>query len=214
MAGLEPATEGSLQISGRTHKPLGHRCSHTQHGLSKIKQGGIGGTVVGESTLRSAGILLSRIRASLPAPWPKGWPKSLRSPCCGLAVYQNQLNQLCYIAKPIKKALVVLEAYRPIDNFGFEARNEELERTKLSKLNYNCIDIKRCTMLPSAVCTGTDRECITPSEQALTEVMLCARTKHLIFNRYVKMGPVVQTSSSPPQEPSVRSYTKKSSDSP
>ncbi|GFO07706.1 hypothetical protein PoB_003421100 [Plakobranchus ocellatus] len=25
MAGLEPATEGSLQISGRTHKPLCHR---------------------------------------------------------------------------------------------------------------------------------------------------------------------------------------------
>ncbi|GFO14142.1 hypothetical protein PoB_004064700 [Plakobranchus ocellatus] len=25
MTGLEPATEGSLQISGRTHKPLCHR---------------------------------------------------------------------------------------------------------------------------------------------------------------------------------------------
>ncbi|GFO41820.1 hypothetical protein PoB_006832500 [Plakobranchus ocellatus] len=46
---------------------------------------GVGGTVASESALRSAGILLSRVRAPLPAPWPDGGPGSLRSPCCGLA---------------------------------------------------------------------------------------------------------------------------------
>ncbi|GFO01436.1 hypothetical protein PoB_002794100 [Plakobranchus ocellatus] len=47
--------------------------------------GGVGGTVVSESALRSAGTLLSRIRAPLAAPWPDEGPKSLRSSCCGLA---------------------------------------------------------------------------------------------------------------------------------
>ncbi|GFO03191.1 hypothetical protein PoB_002969600 [Plakobranchus ocellatus] len=43
-----------------------------------------------ESALRSAGTLLSRVRTPPPAPWPDGGPKSLRSPCCGLAIYKNQ----------------------------------------------------------------------------------------------------------------------------
>ncbi|GFO36993.1 hypothetical protein PoB_006349800 [Plakobranchus ocellatus] len=51
--------------------------------------GGVGSTVACESALRSAGTLLSRVRALLPAPWPDGGPKSLRSPCCGLAIYKN-----------------------------------------------------------------------------------------------------------------------------
>ncbi|GFO25924.1 hypothetical protein PoB_005242900 [Plakobranchus ocellatus] len=51
--------------------------------------GGVGSTVACESALRSAGILLSRVRAPLPAPWPDGGPESLRSPCCGLAIYKN-----------------------------------------------------------------------------------------------------------------------------
>ncbi|GFO10857.1 hypothetical protein PoB_003736200 [Plakobranchus ocellatus] len=51
---------------------------------------GVGGTVVGESALRSAGILQWRVRAPPPAPWPGGWPESLRSPCCGLAIYKNK----------------------------------------------------------------------------------------------------------------------------
>ncbi|GFO12680.1 hypothetical protein PoB_003918500 [Plakobranchus ocellatus] len=51
---------------------------------------GIGGTVVSESALRSAGTLLSRVRAPPPAPWPDGGPKSLRSPCCGLAICKHQ----------------------------------------------------------------------------------------------------------------------------
>ncbi|GFO48922.1 hypothetical protein PoB_007542700 [Plakobranchus ocellatus] len=42
---------------------------------------GVGGTVANESSLRSAGTLLSRLRAPLPAPWPDGGPESLRSSC-------------------------------------------------------------------------------------------------------------------------------------
>ncbi|GFO49101.1 hypothetical protein PoB_007560600 [Plakobranchus ocellatus] len=53
--------------------------------------GGVGGTVASESTLRSAGTLLSWVRAPPPAPWPDGGPESLRSPCCGLAIYKNQI---------------------------------------------------------------------------------------------------------------------------
>ncbi|GFO42410.1 hypothetical protein PoB_006891500 [Plakobranchus ocellatus] len=51
--------------------------------------GGVSGTVASESALRSAGTLLSRVRAPPPAPWPDGGSESLRSPCCGLAVYKN-----------------------------------------------------------------------------------------------------------------------------
>ncbi|GFN79341.1 hypothetical protein PoB_000584700 [Plakobranchus ocellatus] len=50
---------------------------------------GVGSTVACESALRSAGTLLSRVRAPLPAPWPDGGPESLRSRCCGLAMYKN-----------------------------------------------------------------------------------------------------------------------------
>ncbi|GFO35853.1 hypothetical protein PoB_006235800 [Plakobranchus ocellatus] len=50
---------------------------------------GVGSTVACESALRSAGTLLSRARAPLPAPWPDGGPESLRSPCCGLAIYKK-----------------------------------------------------------------------------------------------------------------------------
>ncbi|GFN81155.1 hypothetical protein PoB_000766100 [Plakobranchus ocellatus] len=51
---------------------------------------GVGGTVAGEAGLRSAGTLLSRVRAPPPAPWLDRGPESLRSPCCGLAIYKNQ----------------------------------------------------------------------------------------------------------------------------
>ncbi|GFN74586.1 hypothetical protein PoB_000109200 [Plakobranchus ocellatus] len=53
---------------------------------------GVGGSVVSESALRSAGTLLSRVRAPPRAPWPDGGPESLRSPCYGLAIYKNQLS--------------------------------------------------------------------------------------------------------------------------
>ncbi|GFO43485.1 hypothetical protein PoB_006999000 [Plakobranchus ocellatus] len=54
-----------------------------------LQIGGVGSTVACESALRSAGTLLSRVRAPLPAPWPDGGPESLRSPCCGLAIYKK-----------------------------------------------------------------------------------------------------------------------------
>ncbi|GFN95579.1 hypothetical protein PoB_002208500 [Plakobranchus ocellatus] len=46
-----------------------------------------------ESALRSAGTLLSRVRAPPSALRPDGGPKSLRSPCCGLAIYKNPTLQ-------------------------------------------------------------------------------------------------------------------------
>ncbi|GFN94107.1 hypothetical protein PoB_002061300 [Plakobranchus ocellatus] len=54
--------------------------------------GGVGSTVACESALRSVGTFLSRVRAPLPAPWPDGGPESLRSPCCGLAIYKKKLK--------------------------------------------------------------------------------------------------------------------------
>ncbi|GFO07554.1 hypothetical protein PoB_003405900 [Plakobranchus ocellatus] len=53
--------------------------------------GNVGGTVACESALRSAGTLLSRVRAPPSATRPDGGPKSLRSPCCGLAIYKNPI---------------------------------------------------------------------------------------------------------------------------
>ncbi|GFO14907.1 hypothetical protein PoB_004141200 [Plakobranchus ocellatus] len=58
---------------------------------SRLAAGGVGGSVAGEYALRSAGTLLSRVRAPLPAPWSEGVPESLRSPSCGLAIYKNPL---------------------------------------------------------------------------------------------------------------------------
>ncbi|GFO10336.1 hypothetical protein PoB_003684100 [Plakobranchus ocellatus] len=54
--------------------------------------GGVDGTVAGVSALRSAGTLLSRVRVPPTAPWPEGGLESLRSPCCGLAIYKKQTN--------------------------------------------------------------------------------------------------------------------------
>ncbi|GFO43647.1 hypothetical protein PoB_007015200 [Plakobranchus ocellatus] len=48
-----------------------HQCS-----LPFLERG-VGGTVASESALRSAGTLLSRVRAPPPAPWPDGGPESL-----------------------------------------------------------------------------------------------------------------------------------------
>ncbi|GFO16138.1 hypothetical protein PoB_004264300 [Plakobranchus ocellatus] len=57
---------------------------------------GLGDTVASESALRSAGTLLSRVRAPPPTPWPDGNPESLRSPCCGLAIRKNQTGRSGY----------------------------------------------------------------------------------------------------------------------
>ncbi|GFO46440.1 reverse transcriptase [Plakobranchus ocellatus] len=46
--------------------------------------------MVSESALRSAGTLLSQVRALPLVPWPGGRPESLRSPHCGLVIYKNQ----------------------------------------------------------------------------------------------------------------------------
>ncbi|GFO03174.1 hypothetical protein PoB_002967900 [Plakobranchus ocellatus] len=59
---------------------------------------GVGGSVVSESALRSAGTLLSPVRAPPLAPCPDGGPKSLRSPCCGLAIYK--LKRLALVLLP------------------------------------------------------------------------------------------------------------------
>ncbi|GFO08932.1 hypothetical protein PoB_003543700 [Plakobranchus ocellatus] len=50
---------------------------------------GVSGTVGSESALRSPENLLSRVRAPPPAPWPDGGPESLKTSCCGLALYEN-----------------------------------------------------------------------------------------------------------------------------
>ncbi|GFO19647.1 Williams-Beuren syndrome chromosomal region 27 protein [Plakobranchus ocellatus] len=63
-----------------------------QGGVIFTHQWGVDGTVASESALRSAGNLLSQVRAPPPAPWPDGGPESQRSPCCGLAIY-NKPNQ-------------------------------------------------------------------------------------------------------------------------
>ncbi|GFO26705.1 hypothetical protein PoB_005321000 [Plakobranchus ocellatus] len=49
-------------------------------------------TVAYESSLRSAGTLLSRVRALPSAPRPDGGPNSLRSPCCGLATLNAEIQ--------------------------------------------------------------------------------------------------------------------------
>ncbi|GFN97623.1 gypsy retrotransposon integrase-like protein 1 [Plakobranchus ocellatus] len=75
---------------------------------SLIKKG-VGGTVAIESALRSAGTLLSRVRTPPPAPWPDGELESLRSPCCGLAIYKktNLLLRLSQVLADIETILVV-----------------------------------------------------------------------------------------------------------
>ncbi|GFN77899.1 hypothetical protein PoB_000440500 [Plakobranchus ocellatus] len=46
-------------------------------------------SLASESALRSAGTLLSRVRAPPLAPWPDGGHQSHGSPSCGLAIYQK-----------------------------------------------------------------------------------------------------------------------------
>ncbi|GFO16689.1 hypothetical protein PoB_004319400 [Plakobranchus ocellatus] len=77
---------------------------------------GVGSSVACESALRSAGTPLSRVRAPLLVPWPDGGPESLRSPCCGLAIYKKlknsiHLTQLLLLspASPVQYLYVILK---------------------------------------------------------------------------------------------------------
>ncbi|GFO03677.1 frizzled-9-like [Plakobranchus ocellatus] len=69
------------------------------------KSRGVGGTVASESALRSAGTLLSRVRAPPTASWPDGGPESLRSPCCGLAIYKKLKNSTPQVKSIVKLSL-------------------------------------------------------------------------------------------------------------
>ncbi|GFO28535.1 hypothetical protein PoB_005504000 [Plakobranchus ocellatus] len=62
-------------------------------GSAVTETAGVGGSVASDFALRSAGTLLSRVRAPPLAPWPDGEPESLRSPCCGLAIHKNRPEQ-------------------------------------------------------------------------------------------------------------------------
>ncbi|GFN83539.1 hypothetical protein PoB_001004500 [Plakobranchus ocellatus] len=64
------------------------KCSYVNI-LCLSSVGYVGGTVACQSALTSAGTLLTLVRAPTSAPRPGGGPKSLRSPCCGLAIYKN-----------------------------------------------------------------------------------------------------------------------------
>ncbi|GFO05274.1 hypothetical protein PoB_003177900 [Plakobranchus ocellatus] len=106
--------ESSSPFSISNTLPLNHTHTHftIKHQFLRfaIKRG-VGGTVASQSALRSAGTLLSRVRAPLaPPPWPDGEPESLRSPCCELAIckkpklaiqlsttsFRNSLNSASY----------------------------------------------------------------------------------------------------------------------
>ncbi|GFN99380.1 hypothetical protein PoB_002588600 [Plakobranchus ocellatus] len=64
-------------------------CNDRIHLTSRLYPGAVSGTVVCESALRSAETLLSQVRAPPSAPRPDGGPYSLRSPCCGLPIYNS-----------------------------------------------------------------------------------------------------------------------------
>ncbi|GFO39692.1 hypothetical protein PoB_006619700 [Plakobranchus ocellatus] len=91
-SGADGNSRPSSGLAGKTlifpSVPCHSRCPSVfpKHSLAYW---GIGGTVASESALRSAGTFLSRVRAQPPAPWPDGGPESLRSPCCGLAIYKK-----------------------------------------------------------------------------------------------------------------------------
>ncbi|GFO00452.1 hypothetical protein PoB_002695700 [Plakobranchus ocellatus] len=79
------AEKRALRVSrGRNLKNLRFRVkaatTKPSSALYSSSQPGVGSTVACESALRSAGTLLSRVRASPRGPRPDGGPKSLRSP--------------------------------------------------------------------------------------------------------------------------------------
>ncbi|GFO40750.1 hypothetical protein PoB_006725500 [Plakobranchus ocellatus] len=63
---------------------------HTNDNLIRSPESwGVGGTVASEFALRSAGPILSWVRAPPSALRSDGEPESLRSLCCGLAIYKT-----------------------------------------------------------------------------------------------------------------------------
>ncbi|GFN94084.1 hypothetical protein PoB_002059000 [Plakobranchus ocellatus] len=52
------------------------------------------------------------IRGPLPAPWPDGGPESLRSPCCGLAIYKKTQNSNWIRGQPKRTYLYPLWTLR------------------------------------------------------------------------------------------------------
>ncbi|GFO05942.1 hypothetical protein PoB_003244700 [Plakobranchus ocellatus] len=69
--------------------------------------GGVGDTVACESALRSAGTLLSRVRAPPSAPRPDGGLK--RSPCCGQAIYKDTNPACVYLILSAISAVIDLK---------------------------------------------------------------------------------------------------------
>ncbi|GFO31940.1 52 kda repressor of the inhibitor of the protein kinase [Plakobranchus ocellatus] len=86
---LSPKTKQlKLKVAAQKEKSLLQR---QETGITKLCSmlGDIGGTVASESALRALGTLLSQVRALQLTPWPDRGPESLRSPCCGLAVFKT-----------------------------------------------------------------------------------------------------------------------------
>ncbi|GFO11355.1 hypothetical protein PoB_003786000, partial [Plakobranchus ocellatus] len=75
--------------------------------------GGVGGTVDSELAERSAVTLLLRVRAPLLAPWSELWPESLRSQCCGLAVYIKSNPSLSCLDSLCIFCSIPVPAWRP-----------------------------------------------------------------------------------------------------
>ncbi|GFO07911.1 hypothetical protein PoB_003441600 [Plakobranchus ocellatus] len=67
-------------------------CSNPEVSMRLSK--GVGGTGVSESAMNSAGAFLLRVRPRTLAFRRDGGPKSLRSPCCGLAYIKTKQNQI------------------------------------------------------------------------------------------------------------------------
>ncbi|GFN78068.1 hypothetical protein PoB_000457400 [Plakobranchus ocellatus] len=62
-----------------------------------LNHGSVGGTVDNEPALRSAGLLVWRVRAKLQAPWPAGGHESLESPCFFYWFYIEPSHSLFFI---------------------------------------------------------------------------------------------------------------------
>ncbi|GFN90891.1 hypothetical protein PoB_001739700 [Plakobranchus ocellatus] len=81
--------------------PVTVRLRNKQRRLSESfgspKLADVGGTLDSEPALRFAGILLSRVQAPPPTPWPVEGPESLKSPRCGLTIHKKQTSRVASI---------------------------------------------------------------------------------------------------------------------